>query len=512
MSDTSNKRIAKNTGFLYIRMLLIMLVTLYTSRVVLAELGIDDYGVYMVVGGVVSMFGFLNNCMTSSTQRYLNYELGRKDDDGTKIKQVFSTALLIHAIIAVIVLIAAETIGLWFVNNKLTIPPESMSGANIVYQASILAFCVSIMKVPFNASIIAHEKMQLYAIVSVLEAILKLAIAFALILSSSHKLALYGILVFLVQFAISLTYIIIALKRFDECSLRFRYEKGLFKEMFSFAGWNMFGSLAWLVRGQGMGIVLNIFFGPALNAAKGVADQVSGAVSTLNSNFQIALNPQITKNYAAGDISDMEKLTYRGLKFSSFLLWMLALPIIICSNQILGIWLEDIPPYSSLFVILIMFDAISGNMFGTPLMTALSATGNIRTYQITVSAVLLLILPAAYFALKAGFPPEVIFYLNILFNFLSGIVRYWFCKKQIGYHSKLFLHHVFLPVIMIMAISAIVPVIFKYYIIHLNDILTLIILGTISLLSSFVTIWYFGLDRNERTAISGMLLSRIKRK
>lgn len=490
---------------------IIMLVTLYTSRVVLAQLGIDNYGIYVVVGGVVTMFSFLNGSMSTSTQRYLNFELGNPQSTVDSLKNVFSTALSIHLAIATIIVGVAETIGLWFVNHKLIIPPESMYAANIVYQSAILSFCVSIMQTPFNAAIIAHEKMHLYAVVSILEAALKLGIAYALIIVPADKLAFYGCFVFGVHFIIAAIYISICLGKFEECSLRFRFITGLFKEMSKFAGWNMFGSIAWLVRGQGMGIILNLFFGPALNAAKGVSDQVSNAVTTLNSNFQVALNPQITKNYASQNLSEMELLTYRGIKFSSILLWVMALPIMMNSSMILSLWLEEVPQYASLFVILILMDCVSGNLFGTPLMTSLAATGNIRTYQITVSCILLLILPAAYISLRLGFPPESIFYLNILFNVISGIARFWFCKRQLNYSVRFYFKYVIVPIFTVLASSTFLSYAIKMLLeaSSISPLLSMIILIALSITTVIISGWYLGFNKQERHSLIALILQKI---
>ncbi|MDE7412819.1 MAG: lipopolysaccharide biosynthesis protein [Muribaculaceae bacterium] len=513
MATDSNKRIIKNTGFLYIRMLLIMLVSLYTSRIVLSALGIDDYGVYMVVGGVISIFGFLNSSMISSTQRYLNFELGRggENKENIKLKNIFRTSFLIHLIIAIVILVAGETIGLWFVNSKLNIPYTSLHGANIIYQTALLSFLLTIVSVPFNAAIIAHEKMNYFAIISIIEAILKLAIAFFIVTFDKNRLALYGVFLLIVQLIVSTVYITAATYKFKECSLRLSYNKPLLKEMSSFAGWNMFGSIAWLIRNQGMGILLNIFFGPALNAAKGIADQVSAAVSNLNSNFQTALNPQITKNYAAQKEKEMEILAYRGIKFSSFLLFVMAFPIIMCSSQVLAIWLEKVPPYASLFIILILVDALSGNLFGTPLMTALSATGRIKNYQISVSTIIILILPAAYVALKLRMAPESIFYLNVIFNVLAGIARLAFCKQLIGFSLRLYIKTVLLPVISVSMMSLIIPLCVQNSFAHLHKGIYILIMGGMTLFTTSIAVWGVGLKRSEKDFIKEIVVSRLKR-
>ncbi len=508
----NSKRIAKNTGFLYFRMILIMLVSLYTSRIVLEQLGIDNYGVYIVVGGVVTMFGFLQSCMLTSTQRFLNFELGL-DNTGVngRIKTVFSTALLIHILIALVILLAAETIGLWFVNTKLTIPHNSIYGANIVYQTAILSFCVSIIGAPFNAAIIAHENMNIYAYVSILESLLKLGIAFMLIMFPFDKLAAYGWLILAVQFIVTGTYVIICLKKFPECTLRPKYVKSNFREMAGFASWNLFGSIAWLVRNQGMGILLNIFFGPALNAAKGVSDQISHAASTLNTNFQTALNPQITKYYASGETDEMETLAYRGIKFSSMLIWFIVLPLSLCSYAVLSVWLSEVPTYASLFVVLILIDLMVGNLFGTPLMTSLAASGRIRNYQVSVSIVLLLVLPAAYFFLKYDFPPESIFYLNIFFNLLSGILRYYFCQKQLGYSVHKYFKDVIKPVFLVITISTLLMLGLKTCVSINSHVLSILFFSAISTAVSTACIYFIGMTNSERKTVKKFIISKITR-
>ncbi|MBD5304821.1 MAG: lipopolysaccharide biosynthesis protein [Bacteroides sp.] len=512
MEVTSNKRIMKNTLFLYLRMGIIMLVTLYTSRIVLLRLGIENYGVYMVVGGVVAMLGFLNASMVTSTQRYLNYEMGNEKSTLESLKRVFSTSLRIHLIIILCVLILAETIGLWFVNYKLVVPEGSRIGAQIVYQTSILVFCISIFQSPFNAAIIAHEKMHFYAIISILEAGLRLGVAFALGLFLNYRLAAYGVMLLAVQAMVATSYITVCIRKFPECGFSLNHDGKLSKEMASFAGWNMFGSIAWLVRSQGLGIILNIFFGPVLNAAKGVADQVSHAVSSLNSNFQVALNPQITKNYAAHRLQEMELLTYRGIKFSALLQWLIALPIMICVNTILSIWLKDVPEYAPIFVILILIDGLASTLFGSPLMTSMAATGKIRTYQIIVSLILLLILPASYIALKLGMPPVTVFYFNILFNLLAGITRFIFCKNAIGYSFTYYLRYVGLPLSLVFILSPILPLVFRYF--HLlpeNEYISFGLLFILTFCCSCGFSWWIGFTQIEREKIKTLVLNKFLR-
>lgn len=509
MVETNNKRVAKNTLFLYFRMILIMLVTLYTSRVVLSELGIKDYGIYNVVGGVVMMFSFLNNCMTSSTQRFITFELGKGDIQ--KLKDVFAASLNIHIMIALTVVVVAETIGLWFVNEKLVIPLDRITAANWVYQFSILAFCVNIIQVPYNAILIAYEKMNVYAYISILEAFLKLGIAYLLVVLSSDKLIVYGILVFFVQLIVSLIYQIYCKRKYNESKFRLFWNKSLYTQMAGFAGWNLFGSIAWLGRDQGVNIVLNLFYGPSINAARSIASQVSNAVMGFISNFQIALNPQITKNYANGNIQEMEKLSYLGLKFSFLLLFFMTLPLCLNIDYILHLWLVSVPEYAAIFIVLIMIDSLIGVLFGVPLMTSLSATGNIRSYQITVSCIILCVLPIGYIALRLGYGATSVFYISILFTVLSGFTRFLFCRKQIGFSLRKNCKDVLLPVLGVTITSLPVPLFLKITCLEEQSLLNFISLSIITLFITVISAWCVGLKGNERTVIVSFIKYKLGR-
>lgn len=508
MPDTSsnNKRVAKNTLFLYFRMILIMLVTLYTSRVVLAELGIEDYGIYNVVGGVVIMFSFLNNCMSTATQRFLTFELGRGDME--RLKRVFAASLNIHIAIGILIILLAETIGLWFVNEKLVISADRIVAANWVYQFSILTFCINIIQVPYNAVLIAHEKMSVYAYISILEALLKLGIVYLLVIIPTDKLVIYSILVFTVQFIIRGIYQVYCRRNYIESRFKLFWDKELYKQMSSFAGWNLFGSVAWLLRDQGINIVLNLFFGPAINAARGVASQVSNAVMGFISNFQVALNPQITKNYAIGNIDGMERLSYLGIKFSFLILFTMAFPLCLNIDYVLHLWLVEVPDYAALFIILIMIDSLANTLFGSPLMTSLAATGRIRNYQIVVSCIILCILPVGYVALKIGCDAPSVFYVSIVFTLIAGFVRFLFCRKQIGYSLRKMSRNVLLPAIGVSAVSLPLPIYIKCCWLEAQSWVNFILLCAISAFVTMLVSWFVGLRKNERQT----LISTIKKK
>lgn len=508
MSD--NKRVAKNTLFLYFRMILIMLVTLYTSRVVLAEFGIKDYGIYNVVGGIVMMFSFLNNCMSSATQRFMTFELGRGNMD--RLKKVFATSLNIHITISVIIAILAETIGLWFVNNKLVIAPDRMVAANWVYQFSILTFCVNIIQVPYNAVLIAHEKMSVYAYISILEAFLKLGIVYLLVIAPADKLIVYGILVFAVQLIICGIYQVYCRRNYVESKFKLFWDKNLYRQMSGFAGWNLFGSVAWLLRDQGLNIVLNLFFGTAINAARGVATQVSSAVMGFISNFQVALNPQITKNYATGNIPEMEKLSYLGIKFSFLLLFTMAFPLCLNIDYVLHLWLVEVPNYTALFIILIMIDSLVGNLFGVPLMTSLSATGKIRNYQIVVSCIILCILPAGYVALRLGCDAPSVFYISIVFTLVSGFVRFLFCHKQIGYSLRRMASEVLLPIAGVSILSLPLPIVIKSLWLGAQTCANFILLCFIAASITVIVSWFVGLKAHERQTLVYVVKNKLHKK
>lgn len=506
----NNKRIAKNTLFLYFRMIVIILVNLFTVRVVLAELGETDYGIYNVIGGVVVMFSFISSCMTTATQRYLTFELGRENHD--RLAKVFSISLLVHIAIALAIVLLAETVGLWFVNTQMTLPASEMSAANWVYQLSILAFCVNIIQVPYDASLIAHEKMNVFAYISFLEAALKVAIAYALVVIASDKLIWYAFLVLAMRVTIRLIYQIYCRRNFAECRFRMVRDSKLFKEMTTFAGWNLLGSVAWLMKGQGLNIILNMFFGPVINAAQALAVQVRQAVTGFVFNFMSAVNPQITKYYASGQRTEMENLAYNGLKYSFMLLLFLSLPVMLDVRFILGIWLEEVPDYTALFVILVLTDSLCNSIFDQPLMTSIAATGNIRSYQIVVSVVMLLIGPVAYAALKFGAPPQSVYYVSIIITVIAGLLRFHFCRVQLDYSWQLFTDRVLLPAFRTVLLALPLPLALRLWVIPDTNWLNAICVFVATIVCEGLAIWFVGLSAAERSTVCAIVKKRISKK
>lgn len=496
----NNRRIAKNTGMLYFRMLLTMSVALYTSRIVLNTLGIDDYGIYNVVGGFVTMFGFLNTAMSRATQRFLAYEIGQ--NNAIQLKNVFSMSLNIHFFIALFVLVFAESIGLWFINTQLTIPINRFEAAKWVYHFSIFSLLVNIVSVPYNAMIVAHERMNVFAWVSIIEVSLKLLIVFMLQWIGFDKLKLYAILTFCISLLIRLIYGKYCNIKFKESKYYFFWNKDMFRTLLSFAGWNLWGNIASILAGQGVNILLNIFFGPAVNAARGIAFQIKGAVNSFVQNYQMAMNPQIIKSYASNDMNYMHNLIFSGAKLSFFLLFILSLPIIVESEIILKIWLKTVPEHTSIFTRLILINILINSISGT-LMTAAQATGEIRLYQGLVGGLSLIILPLSYIFLKAGHPPAVTLLITIFVSILTLFTRLVIMKRLINLNIKMFITSVVLKPIIIALIASIIPVSIKLLIDESTKQLILVFLSSIA--SSVTVVFFLGLNNKERKYIFNII-------
>ena len=496
MSSEANKRIAKNTAMLYFRMLLTMVVSLYTSRIVLNTLGVEDFGIYNVVGGFVTMFAFLNSSMASATQRFLSFEIGKKDT--TQLARVFSMSVNIHFLIALIILFLAETVGLWFVNTKLTIPAERMVAANWVYQFSIFASLIHVVSVPYNATIIAHERMGVYAWVSILEVSLKLFIVFMLQWFGFDKLKLYAILMFGVSLIIRIIYGIYCRKTFKETKYHYFWDKKLFNTLLNFAGWNLWGNAAAVLFGQGVNILLNIFFGPAVNAARGIAYQVRGAVNNFVANFQTAMRPQIIKSFAAGDLTYMHTLVYQGAKYSFFLLFALSLPILLETEIILKLWLKNVPDYTVIFTQLVLVNILIDTISG-PLMAAAQASGKIKLYQGVVGALLLMILPVSYLFLKLGYPPQVTLYVNIGISVIALLARLKIISPLVNLSISGYIKNVIFRIIAVAIASFIIPLIFKRF--YTPGVDRLILIIVFSMISVAPAIYLLGMNKGEQAFV-----------
>lgn len=502
----NNRLIAKNTLMLYIRMFFTMIVSLFTSRVVLRTLGEVDFGLFNVVGGIIVMFTFLNSAMTVTTQRYLNYYLGK--NDSSRLQDVFNTSRRIHILLAAVIFLLAESIGLFFFWNKMNIPDDRFMAALWVYQCSVIVTCLTIINVPYRASIISHEKMSAFAYISILEVVLKLLIVYLLLLSNIDKLILYAVLMTAVQITIVLIYKIYSFKCFSETRFKKTRDPQLFKEMFSFAGWSIFGNLSVVLYTQGINILLNIFFGPAVNAARGIAVQAEAAVKHFYQNFQTALNPQITKYFATDDNKNMITLVLRSCRFSFLLTFIVALPLFIEAPLVLQLWLGagNVPNYSVSFLRIVLLIATIESING-PLITAASATGRIKKYQTIVGGLLLLIVPIAYVVLKLGGDPNSVFIVYLIISLIALLARVLLLKNMIGLAFPTFFGKVALPILFVFILSPVFPILFhhfsssNYLMMGLNVLISVL---TVSCLSFFIL-----LTSNERRVLINVVKKRI---
>lgn len=506
LEQNTNKRIAKNTIFLYIRMFLIMGVSLFTSRVILQALGVEDYGIYNVVAGFVSMFTFINSALTNASQRFITFSLGKGSEEETN--RVFSSSIIIHGIISLLFIIAAETFGLWFLNTKMVIPADRMFDANIVFQMAILSTVLLIMSTPYNALIIAEERMSAFAYISILDVIIKLLIVYLLYLSSFDKLITYAVLMFLSQLLIRQVYWLYCRRHFVVSKFRWIVDKSLLKRLTSFSCWSLFGNLASVGAEQGVNVVLNIYFGPVVNAARGIATQVMNAVLGFTANLQMAINPQITKSYAVGDIQRMHFLIFAGAKFSFFLTILLAFPIIWSADTILHIWLGIVPKYTIPFVQIVLLNIALGTLTA-PFQTAAQANGNIKRYQALVGGVLLLILPLTYYGLKL-FPDPIFAYLiNLGVSIMAQIIRCVMMRSMIDLSIRDYLKCVILPSCMVLVLSNIIPL---YLYLKLDESTMSFIIKTIASVLCIVLFTYLiGLNKSEKEFAHQKVRNLLKR-
>ena len=501
---TNNKRIARNTLLLYVRMLFIMGVSLYTSRVVLATLGEVDYGVYNVVGGIVVMFTMISAPLTTAVTRFLNFELGRGHME--QLQKVFSTSVNIQLIISAVIFLLAETIGVWFLNTKMNIPAERMWAANWVLQCSIATFVINLLSVPYNATIIAHERMNIYAYISILEVSLKLLVVYLLVISPWDKLAAYAVLLTVVALGVQMTYAIYCRRNFQECRWTRHIDRPMMKDMLGFSGWNFIGAASGICRDQGVNIVLNIFCGPVVNAARGIAVQVNTAINSFVQNFMVALNPQITKSYATGEYEYMFSLLFRGARFSFYLLLFLSLPVLVNTSWILHFWLEDVPDYTVIFVQLILVFAMCESV-STPLITAMLATGNIRNYQLLVGGLQLLNLPGSYVLLRMGMLPQSTLIFAIVVSVSCLIARLWMLRGMIGLPVKGFCIQVLGNVALVCLLSAAIPVVLSFCM--QPSFITFIVTSLVSVACCICAILYIGCQQSEREFIINQIRKRL---
>ncbi|MCM1312634.1 MAG: oligosaccharide flippase family protein [Bacteroides sp.] len=504
----SNTRVAKNTLYLYFRTLFVMGVTIFTSRIILDALGIEDYGIYNVVGGFVSMFSVLSGTLTVASQRFIAYELGKENPE---IKKVFSTTVSIHILLAFIILVILESVGIWFLNCKMNIAPERLYAANWVFQCSVITFCINIISIPYNAAIIAYEKMSAFAYISIFEVVAKLVSVYALYMVAFDSLIIYAVLMLFVAVILRVLYGVYCNYKFKECRYILSLEKNTFKEMLGFSGWNFIGSSAAILNGQGINMLINIFFGVTLNAARGVATQVDTAINTFVQNFMMALNPQITKSYAAGDFEHVNKMIIFGTKFAFFLFWILCLPIYLNTDFILNVWLNKVPKYTAVFVQLSIIYTLCQNL-SQCLYTAMLATGRIKKYQITVGGLSLLAFPMTWIFFKMGFPVELGYWSMIFFSIVCFAARLYLLQTMIPLFSGWnFIKKVIAPIF-----YTIVPTVIVIYIGHQYIMETtwksFIVESLGCIVICCIAIFYLGLTQKERDLICRLVVDKIKSK
>lgn len=503
MSSVNNKRIAKNTFYLYLRMLFVMGIGLYTVRAILDILGVVDYGIYNVVGGVVTMFAFMNKTLSTSSQRYFSVALAKNDRED--LKRVFSLNLTVFFILGAIVVFLLETVGLWFVNNKMTIPPERMMAANVVYQLSILAMIFHIVVIPYMALVIAHEKMNIFAIIGVVEAVGKLGVVFLLAVISYDKLIVYAILVLLLSAGTSMWYVVYCLKHYPESHFRWYWNKKEAVELLGFSGWHFVGTFSTTCRSQGINILLNLFFNPAINAARAVAYQVYNAAHQLVTNFFTAVKPQIYKSYASGRSEELYKLVMRSSLLSMYLISLVIFPLIAGAEFVLGLWLKEVPPYTIIFVQLVLLNGLIDSVDAPLSATALS-TGRIRKYEIAVSSVILANIPISYLALKLGCNPEITMVISIILSCLDVFVRTLMLKGMMNFPMKKYM----ILFAKVLLVSVVLTYVSKYVLYGSVNCFLRLIVVSLGLIVFQTVLYAFITDKSDRMAVMSFLKSKLK--
>ena len=452
-SVNNNKRIAKNTFLLYIRTFFVMIISIYTSRVILQALGVEDYGVYNVVGGIVSMLAIVSNSVTAAISRFITYEIGSGNKE--RLHQVVATSKVVLYVLAGLVLVVTEIIGVWFLRTQMQIPDGREDAAMYVLQCSIVSFCVSLVAIPYNACVIAHEHMNAYAYISISLALLKLGICYILVISPTDKLVTYAILMMLSEVLFRGIYSFYCHHYFEESKERVHFYKPVFREMFGFAGWSFFTSANSVLSTQGVNMLINVFYGVTFNAARGVANQVQSAMSQFVSSFVSAINPQITKSYAAGEIDDMYTLVCRGARFSYYLTLVMFVPLFFEAETILHIWLTIVPEKAVLFTRLSLIYILMDGA-GYTLYTANLATGRIKKYSLVLSSITFFIFPVTWIVYYCGGKVETAYYVAIASNFIYHVARMFLTQDNVGLRVKTFFKSVYVP-IALTTVFAVIP-------------------------------------------------------
>ena len=500
----NNNHLAKNTMMLYFRTFLIMGVSLYSVRVLIDILGVEDYGIYNVVGGVVISLGVINASLSGASSRFVSYAIGNGNED--LLKKYYSSIKMIHWILAIGVFLLGETLGLWLVMDKLVIPASRLTAALLCFQMCLFTSMISIISVPFNALIMSYERMEIYAYISILEAVLKLGIIFILPYTGFDKLISYGVLLLMTQIIVRICYNFYCLRNYKVAKLKATFDKTVFKEIFSFAGWTFTGQLAYMGYTQGISILLNVFFGPIVNAARGIANQVQTGAGILAKNFQVAIRPQIIKSWAQGDVDNVQYLVIMTSKLGYYLTAFTVFPIILCSKPILSIWIKNVPDHTVAFVNLTLI-AMLVESFSNAIIVAVHAVGNIKKFQIYESLVLFMIIPAAYVQLRVlKMSAESVLLMYIVVQILAQIVRLTIVLPMIKMSIKDYLIKIF-PRLTTTTIVLAVPLL----LLDINIASPLVLLFYIVMMCLYVgfTVFVLGLSYTERNILKNMILTKI---
>lgn len=502
----NNKTIAKNTLFLSVRMVLVVIVSLFTTRVVLNQLGVENYGIYNVVAGFVSMFSFLNASMANGIQRFYNYALGR--DKEMSVADVYNTALQIQLIIAFIIFAILQIFGTWYLFNKMVIPVERISSAFIIFECSVISLFIVILQVPYSSAVLAYEKMNFFAYVSLLEVSAKLIIAYSLTIVQSDKLVVYGILNLCISILVFCFYWIFSKIHFSELRISFKFKKDLLKGMMSFSGWNVFGTFAYMFKEQGLNLLLNNFFGPIVNAAQGISYMISGTLSGFQSNIIVAFRPQLVKSYAQGNYSRVQQLFFTSSKFSFLMMTIFSIPIILEINFILNLWLgNNVPTHTATFTTLILLNAII-SCLTTPLSQIVHASGKMKHYQLTMSMIILSIVPIAWLFLKFGFESHTVYVIAVIIALINQVVCCAIVHKIFPFPIKEYLMQVIIPSGCFLILTPVIPFIVTLFL--KESFYRLCLVGVLTLLSAISVACMVVLNKKERALVADFLHKKFK--
>lgn len=487
-------------------MAVLMIISLFTARVLLDKLGVEDYGIYNVVGGLAGMFTFFSSSLTNASQRYLNIALGKQDvqEASLIVRQHFT----LYIVICLIVVVAAETIGLWFVCNKLVIPPARLDAAIWVYQFWVVSLSATLIGIIFNSQIIAHEDMNIYSYIGIYEGISKLVICYMVSICSIDRLIIYGLLLLVVTMSVQIFYFLYCKRHYVETRLRLLWNKEMLKETSSLVGWNTVGTLVYAVNDTGINVLLNMFFGPAVNAARAVSMQVSMALNNFSTNFYTAVRPQLTKSYAAKDWNYLFKLFYGSSKYSFYLLWVFALPISFSIDEILSVWLKVVPEYTGTFTILVLAYSLV-NILNNPIWTLALAVGKLKRYIGIGSAVFLTIFPLAYIALKCGCSPSFVFIIMVVVRVVYLLVVLKIIHRYVAYSYKDYMSNVVLPILKVVFLTTIIA--YGLSLIFVGHFVVTVAYCIIVCLISCLAIWLLGIDKSERTFTLNMIKNKIRK-